>query len=75
MGTWKCVAPSAAAWSMRGRLSNAAGTQSAVVGTSPTSREEDTLISNWFLRPHITYDLGTPIIGKAGAHDEHERTA
>ena len=38
IGTWKCVAPSAAALSMLGRLSNAVGTPSAVVGNFLTSR-------------------------------------
>lgn len=52
IGTRKCVAPSAAAWSMPERLSNAAGIQSAPVRTSPTSREGIRGASPPGLEPH-----------------------
>jgi hypothetical protein len=40
IGTWKCGAPSAVAWSMRGGWSSAAALPTAVVRTSPT-RDRD----------------------------------
>ena len=53
METWRCVAPSAGAWSMPGGLSTAARIQNVVAGTFPTSRAKGTLKTGGLLEPTI----------------------